>query len=286
MNAPALGRTSRFRRAFSRSDLLALLACAGVLGAASLVMASKPSFRAWPWRSAENLRAIGAAMGQYRNDNAQYFPIVPTTRGRGQLPMQGWCGWSFGGKNNSAFWVGYNGGVFDVEAADRPLNPYLGYQLTAPPPPATLPANDPRRTTDQAPIFRDPADTFTVQRQWPTPTPGVSTYDDIGTSYLTNMSGWDQSLSQWPWNITSFFQRFNTGTQFMAQGRFLRPSQFVIAYDALAELPLLAGRSTVNWYGDTDRGLMLFYDGSVRYEPLQRGQPNTARYRLGFDPSL
>jgi hypothetical protein len=54
-------------------------------------------------------------------------------------------------------------------------------------------AND--RTAIEMPAFKSPGDRTTAQRaSWPNPDPtaGVSSYDDVGTSYHLNMKWWDQ----------------------------------------------------------------------------------------------
>lgn len=157
------------RRGFTLVELAAVVASGAVLASVAQVTpyVSVAQRRA---QSLNNLRMIGAANAQYRSHNADYLPIEGVTPGRRPGPtgsISGWCGWSFAGKNNDGWWARagiYR--VFDVEAADRPLNTYLypGVVFTAPNPPASLPAAAPARLTEQAPINRDPSDRWTHER--------------------------------------------------------------------------------------------------------------------------
>ncbi|MEK6702560.1 MAG: hypothetical protein AABZ53_09870, partial [Planctomycetota bacterium] len=209
-----------------------------------VVTALERRWNEMPWsarmklaQSLANLRALGVANAQYRHDNHDYLPFVgigPSPRGvpvAGQQ-LSGWATWTFGGKNCNAFWFTRINGIFDVEAADRPLNRYVypGFTYTAPPPPQRLPANSPARLNEQAKVYQDPADLVGHQQNWPNANPAsggrppLSCYDDIGTSYHMNMS-WDDQLQS---RISNFTARFNEGTRRLAVGQGVDPARFVI----------------------------------------------------------
>lgn len=266
----------RSARAFTLID-------AGVIAVSGLALAALADISAFTPRpqliaqSLNNLRAIGVANAQYRADNAGYFPIELTNNPRRLSPPTGgvgWCGWSFAGKNNAGWWqsTSWLTRFFDVEAADRPLNSYLYPKMVfhAPTPPAQLPADSEFRLTEQAPLNRDPADSWSNQRSWPNTTKGISTYDDIGTSYLWTSSWWRQlvSISQWE-------DRMNAGTARLAAGTGITPSRYVWCADPFASLvPEASGATTMirNWYGDMNKSVMLFYDGHTDYLPTFPGR--------------
>ncbi|MGE3107578.1 MAG: hypothetical protein AB7G11_01215 [Phycisphaerales bacterium] len=230
-----------------------------------------------------NLRTIGQGIAAYREDHAGYYPIVLTySRGSTQqlgVSLEGWCTWQFGGKNNNGFW-GFR--VFDVEAADRPLNPYVVPDefFAAPPFPTRMPASYPARATAQAPMFHDPGDLATHQRNWPSATSGISAYDDVGTSYHTNMDWWN-SISG------TFMARFAEGTRRLAVGEGVDPSRFVVVSDEFSAIITNTSNlrlQVVNGYGDRNFVPLLFVDGHATYERLSPAVRTTARYTFTFEP--
>lgn len=260
-------------RGFTRTELLVCLTGAAVLGSVGVTLAiADPSGRTERLiESLSNLRAIGAANAAYRADNAGYLPLEMTTTRRrpraGGGDAAGWCAWNYGGKNCARFWFSYAGGAFDVEAADRPLNPYLypGYTFTAPTPPARLQPGDPARANQQARVFRDPADAASYQRSWPSRNPDVSCYDDVGTSYLAQMAWWDQ------------IGNYNLGTARLAADQGVDPARFIHVYDEIGDIVMnnpnpqsrLAGNhggdnAGVSLFADAHAGLVTFRPGANR----------------------
>ncbi|MBC7772778.1 MAG: hypothetical protein H7210_09815 [Pyrinomonadaceae bacterium] len=270
-------------RGFSLTDLAGVTAASVVAAAILLAMAPEPH---GPLPiTLNNLRVIGQATSGYQADHNNYLPMV-LSYVRGSTPasgggLEGWCTWSFGGKNNHGYW---GGRAFDVEAADRPLNPYVipDEYFYAPPRPTRLPNNHPARTHAQAPMFQDPGDIATHQRNWPAATPGVSAYNDIGTSYQTNASWWNQVPQNLP-----FVARFNEGTRRIAVGKGVQPSRFVWLSDEFSTLvlnnPNRRFRLT-NGYGDVNYAPMLFMDGHVLYDRITPTIFSTSRYTFIFEP--
>lgn len=271
-------------KGFSRSDLIACIAVGVVVASVTSVWGQPGtgSAKIIPWK---NLVRIASATAQFQNDHGNRVPIVPTyRRGTVYSPTSGSgvgiCSWAWGGKNNSATWAGIGSGLFDVEAADRPMNPYLypDHPFTAPDPPATLPANDPRRL-EEAFLFRDPSDHVTRQRNWPNPTPGISCYDDVGTSYH----------ALFPWFGTmgnSFLEELAEGNRRIAEHDGVDPARFVWLGDQSVDIvPQMQNPSfqLVNGYGDINKGSMLYLDGHVGYESLTPRVLSTARYTLKFE---
>lgn len=286
------------RRGFTLTDLVVGVAVIGVLGSLAVTAAlADPSGRAERLaQSLANLRAIGAATGTYRADNHGFLPLETVTTRRRPGPgnsgsIAGWVTWQYGGKNCNAYWYQPLGGSFDVEAADRPLNPYLypGYTFTAPSPPTRLPANDPARTSQEARVFRDPADVLGHQRNWPnTNNPVISSYEDVGTSYLAQMTWWDQLYLTYP--SLQFFERFNVGAARLANDQGVDPSRFVHVLDDVAERVVSAYNSQYHApgnHGGTDQGVSLFADGHadlVTYLPgTTRATCITPTYSVWFE---
>ena len=269
-------------RSLSRVDLIAVLLFLVAGGAIAIGMAPRPKGPS-PMTYA-NLRQIAEATSAYRADHQDYLPLVMSySRGSTARPgtsLEGWCTWSFGGKNNSSFW-GFR--VFDVEAADRPLNPYVipDEFFYAPAFPTRLPPNHPARLTAQAPMFRDPGDLTTHQRSWPNATPGVSAYDDVGTSYQANMAWFDQIPQG------SFNTRFNEGTRRLAVGEGVDPGRFVWLSDEISAILLRNPNPRfriINNYGDQNFVPMLFMDGHADYQRIIPGVYTTPTYTFSLEP--
>lgn len=269
------------RKAFTLVEVLVL-----VLLFTFLIAAFGPQLnRGLPMRSqsAAKEMALGVATAQYQMANRNYVPITTVgIRGIGPGPQgqnsNGVCGWSFGGKNCNAYWYGVIGGLFDIEAADRPLNAYVypGTVFSAPPIPQRMAPNDPARLKQQADAYRDPSDSVTRERNWPLPTPGISTYNDVGTSYQFSYE-WFQYIQG------TFAQKMNAGTARIANNQGVNPSRFIWLTDQYASVTLHgnAGSRFVNPYGDENTSVMLFLDGHVGYHKLTPGT-SIQRYTTSY----
>lgn len=277
-------------RGFSRADAVTGLAGLVVLGCVgvSLVLADPTGRGERLSESVANLRAIGAAIGQYRADNNGYLPIEWTTPTRRPSPdgrnLGGFASWQFGGKNNSAHWY-RTFSVLDVEAADRPLNPYLypEYAIYAPPSPTRLPANDPSRLTTQARVFRDPADVTGRQRNWPNANPpGISGYDDVGTSYHAQMAWYSQLDPSGAVDVRDFRE----GTRRLAVDQGVIPSRFVHVFDEFADIVLYAqsGSQIQGNHGILNQSVTLFADGHADLVTYRPG--GTRESRINSDYSV
>ncbi len=278
-------------RGFALADAVAGTVVLGVLGV--IALAVPPGWHSGGQASGPyKLGKFGEVGAMYQNDNHGYLPIVLTYR-RGFAStgtsgsLQGWTTWSAGGKNNNGWWAGSGGGAFDVEAVDRPLTQYLYPGVfTAPPPPATLPANSPERAR-QADIWRDAGDRWTYQRTWPVRNTTISCYDDVGTSYHWS-SGWYTQVAR-ALNL-QLADAFNNGTQRMAQGNGVTPSRFVWYTDQHMDVIInssSAGFQLTNGYGDVNKSAMLFMDGHAGYQNVIPGNRKAsyanAEYSAIFD---
>lgn len=262
---------NRFRsRGFTLIELLVVIAIIGLLVAILLPALGKARKSALLTKSLSNIRQICVSTAAYQDDFKRFMPITLTYSPRNYpgIPpnnLAGWCTWSYGGKNcqRTRF-----GDPFDVEAADRPLNPYITSEpIDAPTDLRTpLPQNAPEREIFQLEVFHDPGDRIGRQGpQWPNErTDGKSSYDDIGTSYHFNVKWWDQAaLASLP-----FERRFNAGARQMAIADAFEPARFVWIHDEIADV--VANQTNPNFrvkngYDDINRSVMGYMDGHAKY---------------------
>lgn len=274
------------------TTILDLIIVAGTLTIAAAI--SGPIFSdrdQWMMLAQNRLKDIGRAAAAYQHDFQNYLPLPGTRSPRGigytTTTVQGICSWQFGGKNNSSFWYSTFSGIFDVEAADRPLNSYIypGRTFGCPPAPQRLAQNATARTTEQAEAFQDPSDKTTRQRNYPNTTPGVTTYNDVGTSFLTPFS-WHSQLSAQGF---SFVNALVEGNRRIARNIRMAPDRFVWCTDE--SISTLLGQSSTtyqlkNSYGDVNQGNALFVDGHVAYIKIRPGRTDSFRnrqFQLLFD---
>ncbi|MBM4108142.1 MAG: prepilin-type N-terminal cleavage/methylation domain-containing protein [Phycisphaerae bacterium] len=226
--------------------------------------------------SLSNIRQITTAAMVYREDFKGFLPMVLSYTPRGSVQMQGnslagACTWAFGGKNTNAFWAGAYGGAFDIEAADRPLNPYLYPDLTpdAPAGMVALPPQDPARKALEMFVYRDPSDQATHQRNWPEPDFRQTSYNDVGTSYHTNFK-WFEELR----NRLGFAPGWNFGCLRFKVADAFQPSRMVWIGDETMDLVTnnsFAAYQYRNGYGDINKAVLGFMDGSGRYVTMIPG---------------
>lgn len=282
--------TNRVYRAFSRIDAAACVAVAAVAMCVGLVIAEPTGTTERRLRSLANLRELGVATGQYRNDNADKFPLLWSS-GRGRRPggntYLGWDTWTFGGKYCSSYWYSFGGGFFDPYPGYRPLNSYVPGAVF-PPQTGIVGPNDPIRNERQAKLFRDPADAVGRDRLWPNPnSPAISNYDDVGTSYFS-ANTW---ITQFAHGSAGNRTIWTEGTRRWSVGQGIDPARWVVYGDVALET--VAYNSWDRQYtfegnhGQTNSGPSLFYDGHgsmVTYRPgSTRETMITESYQLWFD---
>ncbi|MBY0111950.1 MAG: prepilin-type N-terminal cleavage/methylation domain-containing protein [Phycisphaerales bacterium] len=271
------------RRGFTILELLVVIAIIALLIAIIVPGLDKARERGLQTAAMSGMHEVLLAGTAYQSDHHDLLPFTPTFR-RGSTPgpdagpFEGFCPWSFAGKNNDTWWSGKK---FDVEAADRPLNPYLGgVAFAAPRSPAIWQPADERR--GELPIVRVRGFEDSLQRAWPEATPGVACYDDVGTSFLLNWHWFDAfAINNPATTSTDPLAKLHAGLQKL---RLLHdPSRFVWTFDQSGDA---AARTTDpkfvwnNAFDDDNRSIMGFADAHTSYVRTAATATATSEYTL------
>ena len=130
-------------------------------------------------------------------------------------------------------------------------------------------ASDLDRQNLEMPAYRSPGDKITVQRSpYGALVPGLSSYDDVGTSYHFNIKWWDQP------DVASlgFTQRFEEGVRReRLSSEFDPTNKFVWIHDQVSDIvsntsdPLL---KYVGEFGDINKSVHAYLDGHVLYNKV------------------
>jgi prepilin-type N-terminal cleavage/methylation domain-containing protein len=294
------------RRGFTLIELLVVIAIIALLVAILLPSLCGARFSARLSISLSNVRQITAGAMVYKEDYKQYMPLVLAYPGRYNPPISspppaaaGWCTWSFGGKNPDTYWYTRSGGAFDIEAADRPLNPYLYPEVAifAPPAPARLAPTAAERhlqTGLKLDVYRSPFDTNSHQHDpnWDDMNEvyePISSYDDVGTSYHFNVKWWDQLNGRIParGGVSAFDRAFNFGCDRLRLSDAFQPSRMVWLNDETADV--VVNNSSLNFKirnnkscGDWNKSVMGFMDGHAAYHKIKSGNIYPTSYRTEF----
>lgn len=235
--------------------------------------------------SMNNVRQIFVAQTYYRFEQKDGIPMkLSWTNGS----IAGWCTWSFGGKDTSSYW---KGGAFEEPAYTRPLNPYAYPEITLQKPKGYTPApafeegapEEADRGKIELPIFRSPGDKATFQRTWPNPTIGVTSYEDVGTSYHMNMKWWYAAqMSKYPaWTPNKWpgSTRWIEGVRrFRLAEAFIDTTKFVWVHDQTADLVANQAQNIMGEFGEINKSVMAFYDGSSRVVLMEPNKLETNNY--------
>ena len=293
----------RIKRAFTLIELLVVIAIIAVLIALLLPALGKARLAARQTISLANMRSIVTAGAVYQSDTKGYLPFVPNHGPRGQVPttgnpwdnIQGWCTWSAFGKNNATAWAagatsdeyGQNinnaGGVFDIEAADRPLNKYLyPDEIPAPDRPTAMTPTAGMRKDFELPVFRDPSDTWGHQRNWPNRNTGaVSCYNDVGSSYQWQAKWYEQvclanNVNPDGASAQQMYNMFKLGNERFKLGDSFQPSRMCWANDEWADIVVNQTQTNAqvrNGYGEINKSVLGFMDGHSAYLRILPGRP-------------
>lgn len=281
---------AQYRRAFTLLELLIVTAIVSILLALLLPALAHARRAGQMAASMSNLRQLNLAASMYRDAGRGFLPFTPvylrgsaaTDRRDPGRDLVGLCSWSFGGKCNDRWWADGPASRrgFDIEAADRPLNPYLypDFDWQCPSPATSsgppLAADDHARAL-HARVFLDPSDHVSHQRAWPRPTPGLSGYQDVGTSYHLNYKWYAPLEAQMPGHTDRrFLARLAFGAQRIALSEAHDPARFVWLNDQYADVVVNhpdPDFRLINGYGDANKSAMAFLDGHAAYLPVYPG---------------
>jgi len=160
-----------------------------------------------------------------------------------------WTSWSFGGWSgrNREFWEGAAGGVWNIQTNQRPLTVYMT--------PWTIPDEVDRFTpTQEAPLFQCPADNISAQWQWGgSYLPGLSAYDDVGTSYELNL--------QWFSQVEGLEFGYLIYAKYIAR----QPDRFITMFEDPADLAFVTETQTMGYHGEFSTHMAAFADGHAEY---------------------
>ncbi|MGQ0628202.1 MAG: type II secretion system protein [Phycisphaerales bacterium] len=298
----------RGNRGFTLIELLVVIAIIALLVAILLPALAKARVAAKITKSLSNIRQVCVAGTQYQTENEGFMPLflsferdTAAQRIYRNTPwsdptFEGFCSWAFGGKNCNAYWAGRS---FDFEAADRPLNQYLGDQTwLGPARPILMGATNSERTTGELEVLHDPSDSVTYQRDWnealnpPPVNRSISSYDDVGTSYQYQAKWFDQlytRLPQFPQGAQGFVKAFYFGCHRIKAGDTYIPSRLVWINDQYADVIVNNRNANLrlrNGFGDINKSVLGFMDGHAAYANVVPGGPTVARSFVNEEYSM
>ena len=285
------------RRGFTLIELLVVIAIIALLIGILLPALGKARMSAWKAMSMSNLNQIMKGIEMYRADAQGHVPYPPPNRkADGQL-AGGVCTWTYGGKDTSDHWSGGQWLWADISASARPLNAYLYSEIVFPlPRDGTYDwnANDtsykmgkpqePRQAVETE-AFRSPGDKVSYQHgppAWPYADATISSYDDVGVSYHTNLR-WFFALRAAGYDFT---KAFDQGMRRLELASDFNTSTFVFIHDQTADVATepdaepIWPEGVMGEYGEMNKSCMAFYDGHVDYIKITLWAPNTKEYQL------
>jgi prepilin-type N-terminal cleavage/methylation domain-containing protein len=265
------GRRVVGRGGFTLIELLVVIAIIALLIAILLPALKAARTAASLIKSTVNVSSIMKASLVYANDYKNSKPVALVRRS-GSF---GYCTWSYGGKHTLDRWAGQYGGLFDIAPNDRPLNAYLYPTTSMPKDSGGTAVRDIKLE-----VFQSPGDFTTYQYKAPFPVGefGISSYNDVGTSYHMNMKWFDvlddvlvaKGEGQRPnESLYDYWSRIVAlGNKRMDMAGVMNISRFVWMADQTSDIVANHPEPKRDWlgeFGERNRSVMGFLDGSARY---------------------
>jgi prepilin-type N-terminal cleavage/methylation domain-containing protein len=263
----------RTRKGFTLIELLVVIAIIALLISILLPALSKARNSAQLAVSLSNNRQIMVGYDTFMTDKKGLLPYLPAN-GPGGPAMSSWC---YGGMDTSDWWATRYSGWYDYPAIIRPLNPYLYPNIDFGPQPTDLYPRPVNRQALDLSVYRSPGDKLTYQRNWPAPTPGISSYQDVGTSYHANLTWFYYLFNQIQIRPGETTTQYNLRVIKDISRRFtvardLDSSKFVVIHDQIADVvanneltPVQTRCRYPGEFGGINKSVMAFLDGHASY---------------------
>lgn len=282
------GCRARSRAGISLIEILVVIAIMVLLLAIILPHLSGSRRAARQAVSLHNLGHLGRAVTLYVGDFKGRLPLPASRRlqniggevlfnwPRVSGDVRGYAPWMPLGKNCDSHWFG-DGTGFDLPAIYRPLNQYLiNQKLPSPTSINGFPVGAADRVNFQLPVCKDPTDNVSFSRSWPPSADTlISTYDDVGTSYLANTTWHDQVMLS---TGRRFGDAWFYGYNRLCLGEIYQQSKLVFMMDSWANATMISPEDNAritNGFGEVNKGNMLFLDAHAAYLPVIPGSPAT-----------
>lgn len=265
------------RRGFTLIELLVVVAVVAVLIGILLPVLGKAREMARLAQCQSNLRQISQGAISYATEHDDFWPFVPwqVTHNPSypEYDQYRFVSYNYGGKSTDSFWDMRPGKSLIRE---RPLNRYLFPDLEL---------RDPVGKRMELPLFKCPSDIGTYQRSFWTGNPNldytVSSYDDVGTSYHSNIKWWYRDRAGA--SNENHERRWRRLQKALKRAWLRQPARFVWNHDQTMDYLLYHADSRLGDHGEINRSAMAFMDGHVGYIEVIPYVFNTVKYHTVLD---